>query len=571
LRKLEIISVSALLLFFAGICFKSQKWVSVTIDEFAHLPAGYYYWLTGDFQIYHKNPPLVKMIFSLPLLFEKPNAERYLNRLPKSAWYTWLYATDFMLKNWDHYIKIFESARVMVILMGMVLGLLVYLYSRSLYGKAGAFLSLLVYIFCPNMIAHSQMATVDTGASLFIFIAVVSLVFYLKNPSWKRAMLAGVGLGLAQLSKFSSIALLPFYAIAPLFLLYPFRTEQFSLKRLSLRAVQVGIMILIWIFMVCACYRFQEVFKKPRNIDLRSHWMKRIQKYTANLPAPFPQTYLLGMDRQMEDVEQGEFANYLLGKWYNGVDHRYFLIALLVKVPLPVQILFLLSLFLSLSVKKSRLKFLPEELLILAIIIWIVFLFSFRNSLQIGVRYLLPIFPLAHVLIGRIGKALEGASFLKKVIIAGLFIWLAGESLWIYPHYLSYFNELAGGPKNGHKVLLDSNLDWGQDLPALSDFMKKNKIDKIELWYFGHASPELYGINYQLLGQPPRLKYAAISAQFYYYTATEFYYPLLYYQPERTLREHKDPVTLSKNLRLPYLSKKPIATCGYSILVFEND
>jgi len=552
------------------VCFQSQKWVSVTIDEFAHLPSGYYYWRTGDYRLYSKNPPLVKMITSLPLLWKAPRAETDLSRLPKSGWLPWLYATDFMLKNQKNYLKIFEAGRMMMILMGVILGLILYLYSRSLYGKAGGILSLAIFVLCPNLIAHSQMATVDAGASLFIFISLIALIFYLKKPGWARAVLAGLGLGLAQLAKFSSVSLLFFYAAAPLLLIWPFRSDRPGWKRIFLRTAQVGLMIGIWIFLVSAGYGFKGTFEKTGNLDLHSHGMKRIQKMTFVLPAPFPQIYLLGLDRQMEDIEQGEFGNYLLGNWYQGVSRKYFLIALLVKVPIPIQIMLLTALLLGLRIKKTRLKFAPEELLILAVMGWLLIIFSLRNSLQIGVRYLLPTFPLAYLLIGRIGKALSGASFIKKLMIAGLWTWLLVECLWIYPHYLSYFNEFAGGPKNGHKILLDSNLDWGQDLPALADFMKKNRIDQIELWYFGHPFPKLYGVNYQLLGQEPRLKYAAISAQFYY-SEGKLYYPLLYYQPLNTLVEHKKSVVLNQKEILPYLNKKPVATCGYSILVFKND
>ncbi len=570
MKKLEAAAITILLVFFAVICFKSQKWASVTVDEFAHLPAGYYYWLTGDYRLYGKNPPLIKMVASLPLLWMKAKAEVNLSVLPRSGWLPWLYGTDFMIKNQAEYLGIFSAGRMMIILLGLGLGLMLYFYSRSLYGRAGAILSLAVFALCPNMLAHSQLATVDIGASLFIFLALLSLIGYLKKPGWARAGLAGLALGLAQLSKFSSLSLLLFYAAAPVLPVWPFRSDKLGLRRLWLRGLQVGAMILIWLFLVAACYRFGGLFKTVGNLDLRSSQMKRVQKYTSALPAPFPEIYLLGLDRQLEDMEQGEFANYFMGKWYNGADRRYFLVALLVKTPIPILVLFLWAILLGRSARPASRKFEPEEILILLVMAWIFFLFDFRNSLQIGVRYLLPLFPLAYLLLGRIGKALSGSSIPKKIIPAGLMIWLFAECLSSYPNYLSYFNEFAGGPKNGHNVLLDSNLDWGQDLPALAEFMKKNRIEKIELFYFGQPFPELYGINYQLLGREPRLKYAAISAQ-YYYSKGIFYYPLLYYQPLDTLLEHKQPVVLSKSVLTPYLGKEPVARCGNSILVFKND
>jgi len=201
---------------------------------------------------------------------------------------------------------------------------------------------------------------------------------------------------------------------------------------------------------------------------------------------------------------------------------------------------------------------------------WIFFFFSFKSALQIGFRYLLPILPMGYFIIGRLGRDWGGYSRRFKLTITVLFGWLLFENLSIYPHYLSYFNQLTLGPKYGHKVLLDSNLDWGQDLPSLAKFMKENGIEKIELGYFGHVFPELYGVNYQILGDKPRLKFSAISAQFYY-GAGEFHYPIFYYAPLHLLRYGIVPVEIDPRLIKPYQRKKPIARCGYSILVFKND
>ena len=566
---LEIFLAVVLLLFFALLCWKSQKWNSVTVDEFAHLPAGYFYWQTKNFILYSENPPLVKLLSSLPLLWmkPKPKLEFYSYNLIQDSW---LYGTDFMLKNTNHYLKIFERARAVIIFLGMVLGLLVYLFSRSHYGRLGGIFSLMVFVFCPSIMAHSQLATIDTGASLFIFLAVISLIFYLKSPGWKRAVLAGMGLGLAQLAKFSSLSLLTFYFLIPVLLIWPFKKDQFSVKKLLLRTSQALLILLIWIFLVSAGYRFQGMFKPVSVFRFESQALKKAQSIFRPLRAPFPKIYLYGLDWQMLDVEQGEFPSYFLGKWYEGIDKRYFLVAWLVKMPIPIQILFLLAVFSGLRLKSSRRKFSPEEILILCIMAWIFFIFSFKNALQIGFRYLLPILPMGYFMIGRLGRNWEGYSQRFKLAILVLFSWALVENLMIYPHYLSYFNEFTAGPRYGHKVLLDSNLDWGQDLPSLAKFMKENKIEKIELGYFGHVFPELYGVNYQILGDKPRLEYSAISAQFYY-GAGEFRYPVFYYAPLHLLRYGIVPIEISAKLIMPYHQKKPIAHCGYSILVFKND
>jgi hypothetical protein len=84
--------------------------------------------------------------------------------------------------------------------------------------------------------------------------------------------------------------------------------------------------------------------------------------------------------------------------------------------------------------------------------------------------------------------------------------WLMLANLLIYPDYLAYFNLLAGGADNGWHSLVDSNLDWGQDIDDLAPWMAKNGVDKVWLSYFGEARPDYYGINYNGLDSyPPRL------------------------------------------------------------------
>jgi len=557
----EAITVAILLALFAVLCWQSQKRASVTVDEFAHLPAGYYYWRTGDFSLYSKNPPLVKLIAAAPLLARKPGFEPSLNKFPKSGWLPWYFGNDFMFKNFSSYLRIFQAGRAMIIVLGLILGAALYIFARSRYGKAGALLSLSLFSLCPNMIGNSGIATVDTGASLFIFLALISLLSYLKKPNWKRTLVAGIFLGLAQLAKFSALSLLLFYFLAPFLVVWPFKKEKLALRSLILRFAQVAAMILIWIFLVAACYGFQDFFKPAADFKFNSKWMIRMQRIFRPLPAPFPAVYLRGLDGQTYDVEKGEFANYLLGGWYRGVSKKYFLIALLVKVPIPTQLLFIAAFLSGVLPRRKKISFEPEEIMILLILSWFFLFFSTQNSLQIGIRYLLPAFPLAFLFTGRMGKALAKGGLCGRAGAGILLLWLLIQNLRIYPHYLSYFNEYIGGPKNGHKALLESNIDWGQDLPALAEFMKRNKINKIELDYFGHAAPELYGINYQVLGEPPRLSYAAISVT-KLIGGRNFNYPMLFHEPM---------LTLNPALVEAYQKKKPVAICGYSIWVFKND
>ena len=125
---------------------------------------------------------------------------------------------------------------------------------------------------------------------------------------------------------------------------------------------------------------------------------------------------------------------------------------------------------------------------------------SINSTLNIGVRHLLPTFPLAILLVsGQISRIIEMAKTKSKnaligsgLILAGLLGWFVSENLRIFPYYLSYFNQAVGGPSGGYKYVVDSNVDWGQDLVRFSNWVKENNIPRVEFDYFGWADPYYY-------------------------------------------------------------------------------
>jgi len=136
-------------------------------------------------------------------------------------------------------------------------------------------------------------------------------------------------------------------------------------------------------------------------------------------------------------------------------------------------------------------------------------LFFFSSSvINLGIRYILPIYPLIFLLCGYV---LKGISSKGKILLFGLLVWLIINTLLIYPHHLSFFNEFAGGPTQGYKYLADSNIDWGQDLIFLKQYLVKHNIDFIYLSHFGLVEPAVYGIDYKPLPPYPILGTVAIS------------------------------------------------------------
>jgi hypothetical protein len=198
------------------------------------------------------------------------------------------------------------------------------------------------------------------------------------------------------------------------------------------------------------------------------------------------------------------YPSFLLGEYSKIGFHRYFFYAFLLKTPLPAMLLIMTSLILALARRPAENRSLP--FLIAAAGLY--FAVAVSSHLNIGQRHLLPIYPFLYVLAGSL--ALEWARFqrpARTVTAALVLLWIAVSSqivffplnhrMWqkVAPHYLAYFNELAGGPGNGYKKLVDSNLDWGQDLRSLKLWLDERKITgPIYLCYFGMADPRYYGI-----------------------------------------------------------------------------
>ncbi|UCC77690.1 MAG: hypothetical protein JSW37_04825, partial [Anaerolineales bacterium] len=104
-----------------------------------------------------------------------------------------------------------------------------------------------------------------------------------------------------------------------------------------------------------------------------------------------------------------------------------------------------------------------------------------------------PVLPFVFVFAGKV--VLRARTRWAQVALLALCLWYAVSSISMYPHYLAHFNELVGGPENGYKYLVDSNLDWGQDLKNLKTYMRNNGLEKVYLGYFGSAHVDYYDIQ----------------------------------------------------------------------------
>jgi hypothetical protein len=204
------------------------------------------------------------------------------------------------------------------------------------------------------------------------------------------------------------------------------------------------------------------------------------------------------------------------------------------------------------------------------VFVWLPLLFFLglvmTRTINIGHRHVMPIYPFLFIAAGSAAGALwettgRARRWARGAVVA-LLGWYAANALLVYPDYLGFFNEAVGGPRNGYRLLVDSNLDWGQDLPGLKKYMESHGIPRLKLAYFGTADPAYYGMNVDRLPgyQPPPPSVLVRSVRpgdVLAISATHL--QGLYIEPGMD--------TLMEKL----LAREPEAQVGHSILIYRAD
>jgi hypothetical protein len=469
-----------------------------TIDEFAHVPAGCVYWKYGQFELYGKNPPLHKQLMALPVLASGAQVARA--QLQPANWAPWIYGNQFMVDNFDRYLTLFFRARAVSVIAGLLSGLALFCWARQLCGTRGAAIAATLLLLDPNVLAHAHLGTVDAACMLTVLLALQAFQWAYCRPTAWRIAAVGAAWGIALLVKFTAVLLLPAMLVI---VALQRRTDA---KR---GLCDVVILLACAVATINVGMGFQGSFTPLEQYAFQSDLVHAVQAVLPGwLPLPLPHAYCVGFDAQALDAQGGEFGSYLLGQWSSAGWWYYNLVALAVKTPLPILGLFLAAPW---FMRQSSQAWRRWRLVILSAATLLVLMMLF-NRLNIGVRYLLPILPLAYLCAASLWQT---PARWKTWLAAALIGWQAVAMILIHPGYLSYFNLAVGGPSGGHRVLLDSNLDWGQDLYRLPDALHKLGYQgRIELLYFGHADPALYGIDYRLL--PPQPVEGVIAVSLHY-------------------------------------------------------
>ena len=520
--------VAALLAVHAGLLAYSAYVHSPTLNEPGHLAAGISHWQFGRFELYRVNPPLVRMTAALPVLAAGVETDWSNFHEGPGARPVFAIGEDLIAANGERSFFLFMIARWACIPFSLIGGVVCFLWARDLYSTRAGLLATVLWCFSPNILAHASLITADAPATALGLAACYTFWRWLRRPTWVQTVLTGVVLGMAELAKTTLILFYPLWPLLWILSRLPDRAAM-CLRDWFREGSMLLVRIVIGLYVINLGYGFEGSLTRLDEFQFVSATFtgeesgslgnRFADSWLGALPVPLPKNYLLGIDVQRRDFEDYGRPSYLRGEFKETGWWYYYLYALAIKVPLGTWGLLLLVLTLRLFQKsrgaaglyssahappdpQSELRSAQwrDELILLFPAIVILTVVSSQTGFSEHMRYILPIFPYFFVWMSGIARILDrgpqndivarttvdpegdstlgGASLVRRIVIglvATSLLWSISSSLWIYPHSLSYFNESIGGPDHGHKHLLGSNLDWGQDLRYLKWWLDEHQ------------------------------------------------------------------------------------------------
>ena len=457
--------VAVLLILLAQLVAASPS-QSAAFDEGYTITYGYAYLRGGDARLSRgQNPPLTNVFIALPLLLRADivfPAESVNWTTPDIFGFT----DEFLWQVNPDPQRLVLLARLPEMALALLLACVIFAFTRTVFDERAALAALFLCAFDPNLLAHGHIVGTDLGVTLFMFAAVWQWTIALRRNSFKRAMSVGVLTGAAFATKYSAVWLIPI--AVGLSLIYPGVRRHFG--RRLIMGLLVGLLALsvIW-----GTFAFSIGPLEPGGLwwPAPQYWQSLASVYTrVELSTP---AFLLGQ------VSASGFPG-------------YYPFAFLVKTPLPTLILLLVggARLVARRRREDAAGWLPPLVFLLA---------AMFGGLNLGYRLMLPVLPFALMIAGQgVSVLATNASPRRVGVIAVLGGWLVVDVISINPHHLAYFNPLVNRARD-YEALVDSNLDWGQDLIALREWQRSHPLDPLSVAYYGSARPAAYGLNVTLL------------------------------------------------------------------------
>jgi hypothetical protein len=480
--------------------------LSLTADEPVYMGAGYAFLRSGDLRmaISTQHPPLMQEFAALPLLLQPgPEVETL------EGWHTAemaRYAPAFVAWYGDALDAATFAARLPVVWIALLWAAFLFRWAADWFGPWGGLVALTLFTFDPNIMAHSTLATNDVGFGAFSFIAIFAAMRFLRKssahaheqgqreqarglrrPYWRYLILTGVALGGSLSAKSSGF--FTALALVALFLLLALTGGEGRARRVGRAVLQLVFVVAIGLLVLWATYGFE--FRPVAG---------------GRLPVPMATQW--DVWREMREHLAAGHTSYLMGQIHDTGGLAYYPLAFVLKTPPFTLALGALGLVAAVGGGPRR----WQAMLPLWVYLGGYIAATLLSSVSTGYRFLLPVLGLVFLLIA--GLFRDGVPWLRTSTWrwgswAALALLSVVVAVRTHPHFLTYFNFLAGGPAGGHRYLVDSNLDWGQSFRALRAYLDERGIEQVWLSYYTYTDPALYGIRYQPIapssGAPPIL------------------------------------------------------------------
>ena len=460
----------------AALVFQTRR-LGLTVDETSHFAAAYSYWLGEDVLQPTDAPPITRAICGwVPRLLGAPRPQSTKAWVDRDAY---MIGAEILDRTDIRARRLLFYTRLPFLIFPLMIVFLVWYWGCQLFGEAIGFCLAVCAAVEPNLAGHGVLINSDVPAAFAaLWFAYAAWRYWCRRPDARHLFVLSLAVTLAVLTKFS---LLPLLGAGLVLALWK-----------GPRLLGVLVMPLVVYLGILAASQFQAQPVPPAEVARFTgagvpDWALGAIRLLARLP--WPLQFVRGLLFIGGSLRGDGFTGYMLGQRIHGHVPLYFPLAWAVKFPIPLQILTLAGLG-ALAVRIRR-----QEAGAADYVIWVPAAFFFVSALlsnfHIGFRHVLPVLPL--LILGG-GFALERCNRYRaaRITFALLLVWLMGSSLLVYPHGISYFNEWVGGPAEGWKYLADSNLDWGQNLPDLGAYLRRNRVERIKTFIFGYDNPFHY-------------------------------------------------------------------------------
>ncbi len=503
-----VVMLAAVLILHAALARWAITDKSVTADEILHVTQGHFANRHGDFRVQPENGMLPQRLHGVAAwLTDAPTPELQDNEAWRTASGTMISHQFFYETGHDHF-PMLVIARSLNLLFSLSTALLVFWWGRRLAGNTAGLVAAACYALDPNVLAHAALATSDQAAVFFLLTSGTLFWLQLLQPRWPAMLASAAVFGLACVAKYSAVLLLPLMiGLITIRILGDENRRRWW--RLAPRTLLVHGLLAVAVIWTCYGFRYTGFSTSAPAAD---HYAARWEQVLPHIGIHgtvveacrklqlLPEAFLYGYAWVIQSARAR--SAFLAGEYSIFGWGSFFPLAFLWKST-PALLLALVPAVIGLTLRwKRQTASIRADLWSIAPLLLFFVLYwglSVTSRLNIGHRHILPTYPVLYVLLG---VACTGLPLGVMARAGAIGLLIAGQLVSVVasaPHFLAYFNSFAGGPVNGHRLLVDSSLDWGQDLAGLDRWLKANNsgstAEPVYLSYFGSGEPNYYGIR----------------------------------------------------------------------------